>query len=103
MGSRRFNRDQWISWFSEFEQSGLTVREFCRRKQISDNSFYSWRKKLEVQPPNHSAGSASPFVPVSVLDSNKVEIDLPCGATIRVDRHSLDEVLVCLIRLEAKS
>ena len=115
---RRFTQQQWVDWIEEQSRSGLTVTEFCRRKKVGQNSFYLWRKKLaglarepyqfnssktrarasRSQPASKSS-SPSSFVSLSIAGTPSVEIDLPCGATIRlphdevVMRHLLSALL----------
>ena len=107
MGRRRYSRDQWLGWFSEHRESDLTIGEFCRLKNVSENSFYHWRKKLSGAIANATPVSAvaPSFVPVSVLPCSSIEIDLPCGATVRVptDRSAVDFVLRSLLELGAES
>ncbi|PAV24884.1 IS3 family transposase, partial [Tamilnaduibacter salinus] len=47
---KRFSEEQIIGILKEAE-AGLTVKELCRKHNISDATFYTWRKKyggLEV-------------------------------------------------------
>lgn len=82
MVRRRFSREQWAEWISEQAVSGLGVSAFCESKGIPVQSFYLWRRKLAlVERPE---GARSLFLPVSVSGLGQVEIDMPCGATIRV-------------------
>src|SRR5687767_10362162 len=39
-------RDRWLELIRRWQQSQISVREFCRRHQISEASFYSWRRVL---------------------------------------------------------
>ena len=107
MKRRGFGREQWVSWFSEFRDSGLSVKAFCRRISVSENSFYHWRKKLdqELQSSELPSAESAAFVPVSIASSTEWKIELPCGATLRVpqDEHSLQTVLKCLFDLKAVS
>ena len=32
-----------------WSESGLSVREFCRREGLTENAFYSWRRKLRAE------------------------------------------------------
>ena len=43
------------------------------------------------------------FVPLSIAERAAVEIELPCGATVKVatDRQSLQEVFAALLSVEA--
>jgi transposase-like protein len=42
--STRQNR--WAELMRQQAQSGLSVNAFCRRHGVSNQSFYSWRKRL---------------------------------------------------------
>lgn len=47
--AKRFDgvkRDEWHKRLREFDGSGLTVVEFCRREQVSEASFYYWAKRI---------------------------------------------------------
>ena len=41
--------DMEIMLIQECSNSGLTKREFCRRRGISEKSFYYWLRKLRSQ------------------------------------------------------
>lgn len=40
----------WHQMIKNCSNSGLSISGFCRRKQISQASFYGWKKKLSKQP-----------------------------------------------------
>ena len=42
---KRFSEEQIISILKEAE-AGLAVKELCRKYNISDATFYTWRKKF---------------------------------------------------------
>ena len=42
---KRFSEEQIISILKEAE-AGLPVKELCRKHNISDATFYTWRKKF---------------------------------------------------------
>ncbi len=98
---RRYPREQWLDWLEEHRESGLTVTEFCIRKNIAQQSFYGWRKKLAQEDTITDAS----FVSVSVVASPTIEIELPCGATVRVpaERSSLDCVFRSLLEIGGNS
>ena len=41
--------DQWRERLAEYGRSGLTVRQFCQERGITQWSFYAWRKRLREQ------------------------------------------------------
>ena len=111
---KHFSAEQWAAWVGEQRESGLSVAEFCDWIGVSPNSFYRWRQKLATKgkPParrepearrlssmKRSMSSGPELVPLTVLTSPVVEIDLPCGAVVRVpnEDRSLRHVLGILL------
>ena len=41
--------DQWRERLAEQERSGLTVKQFCQERRLTQYSFYAWRKRLREQ------------------------------------------------------
>ena len=39
-------QERWLELVRRWQRSQITVCEFCRRHQISEASFYSWRRVL---------------------------------------------------------
>jgi transposase-like protein len=37
---------RWLELIGRWQQSQLTIREFCERQQVSEASFFSWRRVL---------------------------------------------------------
>ena len=109
MGGVRHSREQWLSWVVAQGSSGATVAGFCESVEIKENSFYRWRARLLADPPvgagqrgsaSVSAGrQGSAFVPLSIVASasERIEIDLPCGATVRVP--AADDAVTCVLRV----
>jgi hypothetical protein len=55
----------WRRMLRDWRRSGLTIRAFCRLHDLSEPSFYSWRRMLadrEAQAPT--------FVPVQLFDDD---------------------------------
>jgi transposase-like protein len=94
-------RAYWVSIFEKHEASGLSAAAFCRQEGIQPNSFYHWRGRLrKSEPPAENA-----LVPVTVVGESAVEVDLPCGATVRIprDQRLLRQVLEILVHGETPS
>ena len=96
MTQRRHGGAQWLTWLREQPESGLSVSAFCRKKGVSENSFYVWRRKLanELAP--------SSCVGLTLVDQVPVSIELPGGVRIQVtDESSLRTILRLLVELGA--
>lgn len=51
---------QWRKTIREAAGSGLSIREFCRRRKLNSSQFYRWRQRLTE--PRPSRGTAKPGV-----------------------------------------
>ena len=76
---------QWRRWISQWQTSGLSVRDFCARHRLATASFYNWRRVLERRAAEEPA-----FVPVQVLadampvQATLLEVVLADGRAVRV-------------------
>jgi hypothetical protein len=43
--------DQWRERIAEHGRSGLSVKQFCRERGLTECSFYAWRKRLRSNEP----------------------------------------------------
>ena len=43
--------DQWRDRISEQERSGVSVKQFCKERGLTEGSFYAWRKRLGKKEP----------------------------------------------------
>jgi hypothetical protein len=106
--------ERWRGLLGRQAGSGLSVAEFCRRQDVSQPSFYQWRKRLRGErpggferPPAQGDGPmpAGNFLPLSVVGAAGVEVELPCGALIHIplgDARTLEQVITLLMRQEAE-
>ncbi|WP_145253546.1 IS66 family insertion sequence element accessory protein TnpA [Planctomycetes bacterium Pan216] len=100
----------WRKVVHRQEESGQSVRRFCREEGISEASFYGWRRELqrrdrqEKRSPAVGGGGAcpSPFVALRVVPetTSVIEIVHPRGYIVRapaqVDCDALRQVLAAL-------
>jgi hypothetical protein len=80
----------WRQRFLRFQSSKLSVVEFCRSENISQASFYQWRRKLADALPDQSpkAKGSSPtahFVPVEVINTGDLHFTFPNGVDLRIE------------------
>ena len=66
-----YRAQTWAMLIQECNNSGLTKREFCQQRGISEKSFYYWLRKLRSQMAEaarpHLAQLDSPVVPDGML------------------------------------
>jgi hypothetical protein len=111
---------QWRRLLEEWRRCGLTVRDFCATKAVSEASFYSWKREIARRDqqeaerreiPSRTArpgASALPaFVPVTLAPAPaaaSLEVVLAGGRLLRV-RGGFDSVVLrqLLAVLEAPS
>ena len=43
---KTFTDEQIVGILRGFEPSGKTIKEYCREKNVSEGTFYKWRKPL---------------------------------------------------------
>src|SRR5690242_16998123 len=98
----------WRRTVAEHRRSGLTIREFCARRSVSEPLFYAWRRELARRdgsaggkgPPSEGRAHATPrFLSVELAGpaaTAMIEIDTRGGHTLRVppgaDRQTLADV-----------
>jgi len=126
VGSPVSRQNEWSALLAEQARSGLSVMEFCRQKNVTRESFYHWRKKLKpgesspcesefreppvaefsatlTQPPKE-VQQRDPFVPLTIVRPSSLEVEMPCGATLRLpddNERLLRQVLSILLEREA--
>ena len=49
--------------------SGLNVREFCRREQLAETSFFAWRRTIRQRDGEVKSSDRPAFVPAVVTDT----------------------------------
>jgi transposase-like protein len=113
MGKRVWRRDVakerfWRLAVAAHRRSGLTIREFCSRRSVSEPLFYAWRRELAHRdalaarkaPPRVGQARATPrFVSLELAGpaaAAMIEIVTRGGHTLRVppgvDRQTLADV-----------
>ena len=103
MGKRRRDpgREQyWRGVVSAWQASGLSVREFSRRRQVSEASLYGWRRELLRRDEQSGVSSSPAFIPLTVVPSAMVEVHCPSGHVVTVshtDGDTLRQLFAALV------
>lgn len=118
----------WRGVLDRQRTSGLSVRRFCLREEISEASFYAWRREIlrrnaepdeVVRPGEEIGGTGRGLVPVDVLSNDAVlparpatrasdsvaaqllEIVTPEGLTLRFAPETAVETVAALVEVIA--
>lgn len=43
--------DEWAERIAAQQRSGLSVKQFCKERGVTEYSFYAWRKRLQERGP----------------------------------------------------
>jgi transposase len=84
----------WKQRIAKYQQSDLTIAQFCRSLGCSVPTFYQWKRRIEK--------SATPaFLQIETADSvdTSVEIKLPNGILIRLPIQAIDSIAQILDRV----
>lgn len=126
-GKQRWVRDDrkeafWRKHIESWERSGQSKRGYCLEKELSESSFNSWKREIELRDREKAASvtrtelkvdspalARGPFVPLrvvpdaaqpngseacSAVDGKAVEVRVPGGAVLVVAHGSSVELAV---------
>jgi transposase len=43
--------DEWADRIAAHQRSGMSVKQFCKERGLTEYSFYAWRKRLQEKGP----------------------------------------------------
>jgi len=102
-------QDRWLELMRRWQRSQTTIREFCERHEVSEASFFSWRRVLRqrglLDEPMSSKTSAEvpAFVKLSVAvvepGCSPIELVLNHERLLRVRPGFDADMLLQLVRL----
>ena len=90
----------WRKRLQRFAASGLSVREFCKREQVTESAFYAWRRTIGERD---GAGNSEPaFVPAVIngeaQDNEPLVLALTSGLELHVPPATPAERVAELVR-----
>lgn len=83
-----YRAQQWALVIQECSASGLSNREFCRQRGISEKSFYYWQRKMRTQLIEAASPQLVELEPTAAPDDvfqiryRGAELKLPTGVDI---------------------
>jgi transposase-like protein len=99
----------WLELMGRWQESRSTIHEFCQRHQLSEASFYSWRRVLrergllDESAPAKVSAEAPAFVRLSTVvvgpTGGPIEVVLNERRLLRVRPGFDADVLLELVRL----
>ena len=102
-------QDRWLQLILRWQRSQFSVREFCRRHQVSEASFFSWRRVLgergllDGPMPSKNPADAPTFVKLMAFDAEPavgaIELVLNQRRLLRVRPGFDADLLLELVRL----
>jgi hypothetical protein len=79
---RRRGRAEWVEIVARFGESGLSIRDFCKRESLAVSSFQRWHRRLST---TEKAAFTELVPPVAGSDERwPVEIEFPGGVVLRI-------------------
>ena len=90
-----YRAQQWAMLIQESKSSGMTNKDFCIQRGVSEKSFYYWQKKLRTKLAKAAAPQLVQLDSVSVptellqISFRRAELKLPVG----VDMDAVSAIL----------
>ena len=100
---RRWSIDRKREIVAESLEPGVRPGEILRKHGITSSQLYTWRQQLTQRLGGKPADQPTKFARVDLMmevsrSESPIEIMLPDGTSVRVDRRVDDGVLRCVIR-----
>jgi len=76
--------DYWRERIAAQEKSGVTVAQFCREQELTEQSFYLWRKRLREGTPMRFALVETGLVRQRRATESDLELVLATGERLRI-------------------
>ena len=78
--------EYWRARIAEQEHSGMSVGRFCQEQEITEPSFYTWRKRLRLPEPIRFALVERGAGPRETATEPALELVLKTGERLRIGR-----------------
>jgi transposase-like protein len=76
--------EEWRERIAAQERSGVSVKQFCEERGVTEQSFYGWRKRLRRQAPLRFALVETGGTPRERATEADLELVLISGERLRI-------------------
>jgi transposase len=92
--------ERWRQVIEGHRRSGLSIRAYCRRRGVSEPSFYFWRRELgsRVQAKRTRSACFAPVRVVTPMPQGLIEVVLPDDITVRVSAGADETTLAAVMQ-----
>lgn len=95
----------WREVLGRHASSGLSVREFCQREQLTESAFYAWRRTVGERDEARTSGPA--FLPAIVtketVRESSIAVELAGGCVLRFSgAEAIEQLADLVIALQAR-
>lgn len=96
----------WRKVLKRFSASGLSVRAFCQREQLTESAFYAWRRTIGER--DEATRSRSAFVPAMLSDQSpgevSIAVELMSGCVLRFSGPTpIQQLAELIVALQSKA
>lgn len=76
----------WRKLIREASRSGLSIREFCRRRRLKERQFYVWQRRLKEGRTDHGRVTFALVSEEPAEMASGIELVLRSGTRLRIGR-----------------
>ena len=77
--SNNRNRQFWQKTIETWQNSGMSIRKFCKSEGLQESTFYNWRKKLtegQSKVKEQILKNSSAFIKVALPENKHAFLEL---------------------------
>ena len=101
MGTMHRSANEWKALVDEYERSDVTIKEYCRRREVNYWTFREWRRRLADEQPETDLVE---ITPVDIACGGSGSLRLTVGSvTIEIDAPVDEANLTAVLRAVERS
>lgn len=93
----------WRKVLKQFLASSLSVREFCKREQLTESAFYAWRRTIGERDDNAQPAFVPAVVTKEAASESSIAIELSGRCELRFSgAHDTEQLANLIIALQSR-